>query len=181
MKNKPETVVITGAESTGKSALTEKLSIFFDAPFLPEFAREYIEKLDRQYTYADVEYIARMQVKQFYKLKQQGHKLIFTDTWLIITLIWFEEVFQDFPSWIEEEIKKAEINLFLVCDTDLPWIPDKVRENGGEKRAYLQNRYIDTIQKYNFQYEIISGINSSRFDNAIACLKRHDIIKPNFK
>jgi nicotinamide riboside kinase len=84
-----------------------------------------------------------MQVQQFYELKHSGHQLFFTDTWLIITKIWFEEVFQEVPAWIEMEIKKAEIDLFLVCDTDLPWIPDHVRENGGEKREYLQNRYIE--------------------------------------
>lgn len=172
-------MVITGAESTGKSALTEKLSSYFHAPFISEFAREYVENLGRHYTYSDVEAIARMQVQQFNELKHHGHQLFFTDTWLIITKIWFEEVYHDIPGWLEAEIKKAEIDLFLVCDTDLPWIPDNVRENGGEKRGYLQNRYIDAIKGYNFKYEIVSGINSSRFQSAIGCLERHDIFKPN--
>lgn len=179
LNNKPKTVVITGAESTGKSALTEELSSYFHVPFISEFAREYIENLGRPYTYPDVEAIARMQVQQFYELKQSGRPLFFTDTWLIITKIWFEEVFRELPDWIEAEIMKAEIDLFLVCDTDLPWIPDKVRENGGEKREYLQKRYITALEEYGFQYEIISGMNSNRFKNALSSLERYGIFKPN--
>ena len=178
LKKKAKTIVITGAESTGKSALTEKLASYFHVPYLAEFARGYVEKLNRHYTYTDVEAIARMQVHQFNELKNQETPLFFCDTWLIITKIWFEEVFHKMPGWIEEEIKRAEIDLFLVCDTDLPWIPDKVRENGGERRVYLQNRYIETLQEYNFRHEIISGINSSRFQTALRCLEQYGINKP---
>ncbi len=179
MKNRFKTVVVTGAESTGKSVLTEKLASHFEAPYIPEFAREYVENLDRHYTYADVETIARRQIKQFNDFKQQEHLLFFADTWLIITKIWFEEVYNDLPAWIEDEIKKTEIDLFLVCDTDLPWVPDNVRENGGKRRRYLQKRYIDALKEYNFAYEIVSGADSSRLQNAVRSLEEHHIVKPN--
>ena len=64
MKRIPEIIVITGAESTGKSTLTEQLANHFKVPFIPEIAREYIEKLDRKYNYNDVEQIARLQVER---------------------------------------------------------------------------------------------------------------------
>ncbi len=179
MKNKSKAVVVTGAESTGKSMLTEKLSTHLGAPLISEFAREYVENLHHPYNFADVENIARMQVQQFNNLKQGGHPLLFADTWLIITKIWFEEVYQTQPDWLEAEIKNADIDLFLVCDIDLPWIPDNVRENGGEKREYLQSRYLDTLNKYGFAYEVVSGFNSIRFQNAVNFLEQHNIIKPN--
>ena len=65
MNNKPKIIVITGAESTGKSTLTERLANHFNAPFIPETARQYVEKLNRKYTYSDVENIAKMQIEQF--------------------------------------------------------------------------------------------------------------------
>ena len=46
MSSKPKIIVITGAESTGKSTLTEALSKHFNAPFIPEIARDYVEKLN---------------------------------------------------------------------------------------------------------------------------------------
>ena len=60
----PKIVVITGAESTGKSMLTEWLANYFQGQQIPEFARTYIEKLGRKYNYHDVEFIARNQVSQ---------------------------------------------------------------------------------------------------------------------
>ena len=164
-------IVITGAESTGKSTLTEALAHHFKAPFIPEYARNYIENLNRKYNFHDVEIIARKQVEMFNDMKKSDSEFVFIDTWLIITKIWFEEVFNKVPSWIEHEIKNTKIDLFLVCDTDLPWIPDPVRENGGENRLKLQEKYIEQIEYYKFDYKIVSGCEGERFKNAIECLK----------
>lgn len=171
LKKEVKIVVITGAESTGKSVLTEWLANHFQIPFIPEFARSYIEQLGRKYNYSDVEFIARTQVKQFNELKDSDLPWIFCDTWLIITKVWFEEVFGRVPDWIEAEINNTIIDLFLVCDTDLPWIPDPVRENGGERRLYLHNRYIQTIKKFEFNYKIINGQDEMRYQNALHQLK----------
>jgi NadR type nicotinamide-nucleotide adenylyltransferase len=171
VKTKPKIVVITGAESTGKSTLTEALANHFNVPFIPEIAREYVEKHNYQYNYNDVETIAKQQVKQLNKLKNSNHPFIFVDTWLIITKIWFEVVFHKIPGWFESEIENNKIDLFLVCDTDLPWIPDPARENGGEQRILLQNRYIETIKKYNNNYKIVSGTGDERVKNALGYLQ----------
>lgn len=171
MNNKPKIIVITGAESTGKSTLTERLANHFKAPFIPETARQYVEKLNRKYTYSDVENIAKMQIEQFRDAVKLDVPLIFADTWLIVTKIWFEFVYQKTPGWIIEEIEKTKIDLFLVCDIDLPWIDDPVRENGGEKRKILQNKYIENIHNFGFEYKIVSGTGDERFNCALNYLK----------
>ena len=178
MESKTRTIVITGAESTGKSELSQLLSSHYGMPCLPEFAREYVENLKRPYNYSDVETIALKQIQQFDEMKEKGYPLLFIDTWLIITKIWFEEVYDKVPGWLEPEIIKRKVDLFLVCDTDLPWIPDNVRENGGEKRKYLQQRYLETIIHYGFQYEIVNGKYEKRFNNAVRLLVQAGIIKP---
>lgn len=174
MKNKPKIIVITGAESTGKSDLTKKLANHFKVPFIPEFARSYIEGLNRSYNYKDVETIARKQVAQLKNFQNSAHRYIFADTWLIITKVWFEVVFNQVPEWVENEIKKAGIELFLVCATDLPWIPDNVRENGGEKRENLQRRYLEILDEYGFNYRIVKGTDEKRLQNALNCLRDLD-------
>jgi NadR type nicotinamide-nucleotide adenylyltransferase len=172
LKKHPKIIVITGAESTGKSVLTERLSNYFKVPFIPEFAREYIENLDRNYNYLDVEKIAKKQISQLEALKQSAHQYVFVDTWLIITKIWFDVVFGKIPSWLESSIQKTKIDLFLVCDTNLPWEPDPVRENGGEQREILQARYINELENYNFNYQIISGKGEKRFRAAFEEVKK---------
>lgn len=167
MNSSPKIIVITGAESTGKSTLTESLANYFNVPFIKEFAREYIEKLNRPYNYQDVVFIAEKQVEQLNKLKYSAEPFVFVDTWLIITKIWLEVVFNKTPGWLDKEIRSSKIELFLVCDIDLPWISDPVRENGGEKRQMLQNKYIQNIKKYNFTHKIVSGKNQVRLTNAL--------------
>ncbi len=172
VKTASKIIVITGAESTGKSVLTKWLAKHYQVPYIPEFAREYIEKLNRDYTFSDVEEIAKNQINQINELKKTNQPFIFADTWLIITKIWFEVVFKKVPVWIDETIKKTKIDLFLVCDTNLPWIADPVRENGGKQREILQKRYIKTIKEYGFNYKIISGQNEERFKNALEAVQQ---------
>ena len=170
MKHQPKIIVITGAESTGKSTLTERLANHFKVPFIPEIAREYVEKLDHKYNYTDIENIAKIQIEQFNKIKNSDAEYIFLDTWLIVTKIWFEFVYHKTPDWLINEILKTKIDLFLVCDIDLPWIADPVRENGGENRKILQNKYIENISEFNFNYKLVSGIDDERFYNALKFL-----------
>lgn len=167
LNNKPKIVVITGAESTGKSTLTEQLAAHFDTLFMPEIARSYVEGLNRKYTYDDVEQIAKLQVENLNNLVTQQVPLVFVDTWLIITKVWFEFVYNETPGWLIDEIQKTKIDLFLVCDIDLPWIYDPVRENGGENRNILQNLYIKNIIEFGYNYKIVQGTNNDRLSNAI--------------
>lgn len=170
LKTEPKIIVITGAESTGKSTLTETLSTHFNVPFIPEIAREYVENLQRKYIYEDVAIIARKQIEQLNQLKNSNSPYVFVDTWLIVSKIWFDLVFKKEPDWLQAEIEKTKIDLFLVCDIDLPWIADPVRENGGAKRKMLHQKYIETISGYNFQYKVVSGKNKTRNENALQFL-----------
>ena len=170
LKKHSKIIVVTGAESTGKSTLTKSLADHFGVPFIPEIAREYVEKLNQKYNYFDVENIAKLQIEQFNRIKNYDYPYIFIDTWLIITKIWFDEVFQKEPYWLQKEIQNSKIDLFLICDIDIPWILDPVRENGGENRIKLHRKYIDTISALNFPYKIVSGKNEQRFQNALQFL-----------
>ena len=171
MKISPKIIVITGAESTGKSTLTERLANHFRAPYIPEIAREYVENLNHKYTYSDVENIAKMQIVKFNSISKSDALYIFVDTWLIVTKIWFEFVYNKTPKWLIREIVKTKIDLFLVCDIDLPWVYDPVRENGGENRRILQNKYIENIKSFGFKYKIVGGIDDERFYHALNFLK----------
>ena len=167
MKQQPKSIVITGAESTGKTTLTEQLATHFGVPYIPEIARSYVEKLNRKYVYEDVEQIARMQIAEFKNFQKLNLQFIFMDTWLIITKVWFEFVYKRVPDWLIDEIGNTKIDLFLICDIDLPWIEDPVRENGCETRKILHNLYIKNITEYGFKYHIVNGLENKRFEMAL--------------
>jgi len=173
--NKKQThiIVITGAESTGKSILAKQLAQHFHAPHYAEYAREYIASLNRKYGWEDVEHIARKQVDQYYESIHSGYPLVFCDTWLIITKIWFKFAFHTIPEWIDEFIKTAEITGFILNDIDIPWEPDPLRENGGEKRVILHTLYKQELEKYGFPFFVNSGSGKKRLKNAVQYIEKN--------
>jgi NadR type nicotinamide-nucleotide adenylyltransferase len=163
-------IVVTGPESTGKSSLTRDLAQQYHTVFIPEYARTYIEKLDRPYCYNDLEQIAITQVNDLKLFQRKANGILFLDTYLIITKVWFEVVYDRCPQWISDRIGKKEIDLYLLCSTDLPWEPDEVRENGGVMRELLYKRYLEELEKYGLNYRIISGLGTKRLENAVQAI-----------
>jgi Predicted ATPase/kinase involved in NAD metabolism len=164
-------IVITGPESTGKTTLATQLAQTFNGLYVAEYAREYVEHLTGQYTYADVEAIARKQIDQYAQSEGCKENMIFFDTWLIITKVWFEWVFGSVPVWIEEAISEYPIDLYLLCRPDLPWEPDAVRENGGENRIKLFEKYKEELIQRKFNFVEISGEGDDRIQNAVLAIK----------
>jgi len=167
-------IVITGPESTGKTQLAEQLAAHLKCKCVPELSREYIEKLDRPYTYNDVEAIARKQIDQFNKIPQESDEMVIFDTGLIITKVWFDVVYGKCPDWLIQAIANLPKALHLLCDTDLPWEPDSVRENGGEMRLKLTILYKAELEKFGFPYALVSGFNNDRLLNALQILEQYN-------
>jgi NadR type nicotinamide-nucleotide adenylyltransferase len=159
-------IVLTGPESTGKSILSEKLANHFKTEFIPEYARTYIENLNRPYEYDDLLKIASQQVVDVLHYEAMSDKYLFLDTWLHITKIWFMEVYGSYPPWIDDNIDAIPIDLYLLCYPDMPWEPDPVREN-EDKREYLFQLYLKEIENTGIPYHIIKGLNDERTNNAI--------------
>jgi NadR type nicotinamide-nucleotide adenylyltransferase len=164
-------IAIIGPECTGKTSLTMQLALYYNTVGIPEYAREYVENLKRMYNYDDVVNISKKQIEQLRSNYHDAKKYIFFDTDLIITNVWFEVVFRQKPPWIEKEILSSNIHLYLLCATDIPWTPDKVRENGGQMRETLFNMYKQQLEKRNFAFNIIYGLGDGRLKNAIMAIE----------
>ena len=160
---------ITGAESTGKSTLTGELAIHYKAIGVPEFARTYLENLQRQYTYSDVEAIARRQIELINENRE--NPIVFFDTCLINLKVWFREVFQSVPDWLEDAIPSAGQGIYLICQPDLPWEFDPLREN-PHRRDYLTDQYEQELNKAGFVDFRVFGVGENRVQNAIEIVNR---------
>lgn len=155
-------ILVTGPESTGKTELVNYLSERYGGVAVEEYARAYVEGLDRSYTFEDVEHIAKHQLSSYEK-EYTGEEWVFFDTWLMITRVWFEVVYQRVPQWLDDAIQKAEFDLVLLCAPDLPWVADGVRENGGEERDRLFEKYEKELMAYGMSWELVSGRGEDRF------------------
>lgn len=160
-------IAITGPESTGKTTISSQLTKYFHGSFIPEYAREYILSLNRDYRYEDLEHIATIQMESFIQANSEYPKILFFDTWLIITKVWFQEVFGRCPNWLLQAIRDYKMDFYLICAPDIEWIKDEVRENGGQRRIELYNKYMEELIELNIPFKIIKGKDLQRFNNAL--------------
>lgn len=165
-------IALIGAESTGKTTLARSIAMRFQTVWVPEYAREYMAINSGDYSADVVVDIAQEQLRQEDELVARANKIILTDTELLTSAIWCEDVFGYCPEWIQQKIQEHRYDLFLLTSNDLPWIADPVRVN-PQRREYFFNWYRQELQRLGFQYEIISGRYEARLLCAIQALKKH--------
>lgn len=166
-------IVVIGPESTGKSTLCEQLAQHFDTEWCPEFAREYLLTHGMDYTYDDLLYIAKGQVamedEYAVKLAQpNSSNLLFIDTDMYVMKVWCEFVFGKCHPWILDQIVSRRYDLYLLCNIDLPWVKDELREYPDlVSRQKLYNIYKDIMINQSAPWVDISGDTDERLQKAL--------------
>ena len=146
---------VIGPESTGKSSLARYLAKRYEGVLVPEYAREFVErKGTTDVTWDELCEIAKKQIEELKATSQEP--IVFFDTELIVTKVWFEYAFGRVPEWLEEAIRQYPMDVFLLTSPDIPWQPDPARSNGSEAiRKELFDRYEAEIQALDIPYYII--------------------------
>jgi NadR type nicotinamide-nucleotide adenylyltransferase len=157
-------ICLTGPECTGKTTLAEELAAHFNAPWVPEFAREYAQRVARELTADDVEPIARGELALIDAAPNEG--LVIFDTDLISTVVYARHYYGRCPEWIEREAQIRKSDLYLLLDIDLPWVLDSLR-NSASPRESLYEKFAQTLKNYEANVVPISG---KRFAAAVTQL-----------
>ena len=159
-------IVITGPESTGKTTLAKQLAKAFHTLWVPEFAREYLEQINRKYQKKDLLDIAYGQVEKEDQLANLANEYLFCDTDLITVKIWSEYKYGDCDERILSLIEEREYTTYLLCIPDFPWVFDPQRENPSN-RAELLQLYRQALNEYQKSYIEIQGTPERRFQMAL--------------
>jgi Ni2+-binding GTPase involved in maturation of urease and hydrogenase len=101
MENKPTIIALVGPESSGKTTLANQLAVHFGAELVAEFAREYIDTLNRPYTKEDVTFIAKQQVESENRAIKSGNAIIICDTDVLVVKVWRVVKWGDTDSLVE--------------------------------------------------------------------------------
>jgi NadR type nicotinamide-nucleotide adenylyltransferase len=159
-------ISITGPESTGKSWLAEHLAEHYKTKWVPEYARKFLEEINRPYSYDDILLIAQKQFEQE-NSASENNALVFCDTDFCVTSIWCKVKYDKCHEWITEKLEQNHYGLYLLCDVDLPWQYDPLREH-PEMRSELFAMYHDLLNNQRFNYLVVNGTGEERLQNAIA-------------
>jgi NadR type nicotinamide-nucleotide adenylyltransferase len=166
-------VVVIGPESTGKSTLSQDLANYFACPWVPEYARTYIEQLGRPYNYDDLLDIAKGQVELEEKQSKKAKDLLICDTDLHVIKIWSDHKFGKVHDWILEQINDREYDAYLLTDIDIPWQEDPQREHPHpEMRRHFFDWYLRLIEQTGVPFENISGSQEERLQKSIEAIER---------
>ncbi len=143
-----------------------ELAEYYKTVFVPEFAREYIDRLGRPYDQEDILIIAKGQISEEERWIKQADRMLFCDTELIVTKIWSEVKYGFCDPWILKKIEENKYDLFLLCDIDLPWEADPQREH-PHMREKLFTLYYDELKGRGVPFKVVSGAGRERLMNAI--------------
>lgn len=190
-------VVVIGAESTGKSTLCEMLAQHYNTEWCPEFAREYLLTYGTNYNFDNLATIAKGQLaledeytnkinNDWQKINSNlfintntlttiSHKpLLFIDTDMYVMKVWSEFVFNKCHSFFLDEIVNRKYNLYLLCNIDLPWVKDELREYPDENpRRELNNIYKDILINQQTPWVEIKGNDyENRFHQAVNAINK---------
>lgn len=170
--------VILGPESTGKSTLCKSLAAHFQSAWCEEYAREYLLKNGTSYTPADLLKIAKGQLKleeltTKSLLDSNKSPMLFIDTDMYVMKVWSEYVFGECDFFILDTIVKKKYDGYLLCNIDLPWVKDELREYPDEKpRQELFAIYKDLLMNQSTPWALISGNNTERTQAAIKTINQ---------
>lgn len=154
-------IAIVGPECTGKTDLARFLANHYQTQWVPEFAREYLEQLNRAYTQEDLVAIAKGQLELEDKLAEQAKDFLFCDTNLIVIKIWSEFKYSSCDPEILTLLRERKYDLHILTDVDLPWEDDPLREH-PHKRQELFELYEAELKNNNINFVRIQGDYTTR-------------------
>jgi HTH-type transcriptional repressor of NAD biosynthesis genes len=169
-------VAVIGTESTGKTTLTQCLAERFDEPWSEEFVREFWELKDGKITGEDLGTIALGQMANEDLALSQARRVVFFDTELVTCTLWDDVLFPGCcPPWvrIEADERARRIDLWLLCDTDVPFEPDPQRsfpDAAGRIRA--REIWREAVLKRGLPFVEIQGPWAEREQRAAAAVQK---------
>ncbi len=182
-------IVIIGPESTGKTTLCEQLAGHYKTGWVKEYAREYLLRNGTDYTFENLLEIAKGQIAgeelavdrwpsagpnglaetgSNEQRSTTNDQLVFIDTDMYVMKVWCEFVFDKCHHWILNRIVERKYDLYLLCNVDLPWVKDELREYPDlETREKLYYYYKGIMVDQRIPWIDISGNYEERLQKAI--------------
>ncbi|MBX2967727.1 MAG: ATP-binding protein [Cyclobacteriaceae bacterium] len=167
---KVKRIAIVGPECTGKTDLAIALASHYQTVWVPEYARNYIDRLERPYTEADLYTIAQWQLFTEDSLTLNANRVLICDTDLTIIKVWSEHKYGRVDPKIMALMART-YDLHLLTYVDIPWEDDPQREH-PDKREYFFNLYKRELEQQGIQAVEIRGTRSERVAKAIESIDR---------
>jgi NadR type nicotinamide-nucleotide adenylyltransferase len=174
-QNKLIKVVFFGPESTGKSTLAAALASEYVTQWVPEYARDYLQ---RKYDStgevcapSDLIPIAKGQVQLENAQAEKAKIYLFCDTNVLQTLTYAEVYYQNFKNpTLEQCVEQHSYSHYFLTYVDTPWIADDLRDKPKERNKMFSIFETALINR-NIPFTILKGSLKERLTTVKSILK----------
>ena len=169
-------IAFTGPESTGKTSLSMLVAETFKGVYIPEYSRSFLEKTNGFYEEQDLDTIAIGQCEALLSVLITGNHLLVSDTDMTVIKVWSQFKYGRVSTVIEQLYQEESFDHLFLCDTDIPWEEDPLREH-PESREELFALYLDMIQAKTKNFTIVKGSLEERFSQVRQVLEEKKFAK----
>ncbi len=150
-------VAILGAESSGKSTLSEALARRYHTVWVPEYLREFVDVHARVPREEDQFGIARTQLEREDAASGCAGRFLFCDTTALMTALYSRVYWNRVDDGLARLAARHEYAVTLVTAPDGPWEPDGLQRESEEVRQMVHRMLIETLDARGIAYTLLEG------------------------
>ena len=124
-------VAIVGAECVGKTELAQRLADHLPGLWIPEYLREFCDRLQRTPLPQEQAWILaeqrRREDEAIARAQQQRFEWVLADSAPLVTALYSELLFEDVSLQAEAVLHHARYHATLLLPPDLPWVSDGIQ------------------------------------------------------
>lgn len=168
--------VVIGAESTGKTTITEALARELGTVWVPEHGRTYWEGRrhldDQRWTSDELRRVARAQRNHEDDLARRAvGGVVVADTDALVTAVWHERYLGAPDDELDALAGASVPDLYLVCGPEIPWVQDGTRES-ADQRGAMHRSMLDRARRSGAEVVELVGTHEARLATGLAAIDR---------
>ena len=167
-------VCVLGAESTGKTTVAAALAEHYRTLWVPEYGAPYhhVGRGDpyRPWTSDEFLHIARIRdwLEEF--LAGYANRVLFCDTETFVTAVFHEVYLGERNAELEALVDAQRYALYLLCDVDTPFHPDRLGLRREDARRDMHERYVEHLRTSGAQWIELQGTHEERLRAAVTAV-----------
>ena len=174
MRTRVIRVALLGAESTGKTSLSQHITEALlaqgqMAAYVPEVLREWCQMNGRTPAFHEQRQIAQQQAERIFSI-QEGW--VIADTTPLMTAVYSDYVFKDLSLYEEALRLQAQFDLTLVMGLDVAWVPDGLQRDGEHVREPVDHLIRQAMSKRQLPFKVIYGQDEARLNAALLAISQ---------
>ena len=167
-------VALLGAESTGKTSLSQHITDALlgqgqMAVYVPEVLREWCQMNGRTPALHEQRQIAQQQAERIFSIREGW---VIADTTPLMTAVYSDYVFKDLSLYEAALGLQAQFDLTLVMGLDVAWVPDGLQRDGEHVREPVDNLVRQAMSKSQLPFKVIYGQGEARLNAALLAISQ---------